>query len=168
MAKTSTKPLEFIVASAEQASKHVPEVPTLAIRIFATDITGRGKNMYPPFNPELYCQVYEYTFDDVDMPCEDKQMRKDFEAMNYKLFSRDIAKQIIADFKQSHSYVSSVLVHCFAGVSRSPAVAQSLNKIFAIKYDFKQLFPNTNFYVYKTMIGAAREIGYKIGDKIKN
>ena len=161
MGKTKKKKsLEIIVLSAEDASKHVPKKPALAIRIFGSKSTGRGRDSYPNFPKRLYQKVLEYTFDDVDLTSCNEYAKRLY-AIDYVLFNEDLARKIITEFRQSYKPVSSVLVHCQAGISRSPAVAHALNDIFKLKCKFPE-FPNLNEYVYRTMLKDAREMGYKI------
>lgn len=67
------------------------------------------------------------------------------------LFSEDDAKQIIA-FVKRHTDVESLLVHCYAGQSRSRAVAAFCTKMITGK-DSKYLrTSNYNTFVYDTLL----------------
>jgi hypothetical protein len=161
MGKTKKKKsLEIIVLSAEDASKHVPKKPALAIRIFGSKSTGRGRDSYPNFPKRLYQKVLEYTFDDVDLKSCDELTKRVF-ALDYVLFDWRFARKIITQFKENYKPGYSVLVHCYAGISRSPAVALALKEIFKLKCKLPE-FPHLNQYVYRTMLKDAREMGYEV------
>lgn len=71
----------------------------------------------------------------------------------YKLFSKEDAYKIF-EFLRQNENIRNIVVHCDAGVSRSPAVAAALAKIFNgddSKY-FKEYLPN--ILVYKTMLNV--------------
>ena len=92
------------------------------------------------FTPSQYCQdVLTLYFDDVIREVDDAV-----------LFTDEMAKQII-DFIKKNRKVGTLLVHCYAGQSRSRAVGA-----FAVKMlggDNSRYFSqgNPNMYVYDTL-----------------
>jgi len=74
-------------------------------------------------------------------------------------FNKDHAAKIINFVKEMKAKeIELFLVHCEAGISRSPAIAAALHKIFVDKddmYYFKRYQPNS--HVYKTILEYAFE-----------
>lgn len=126
-----------------------PSDRTAMIRIFETDKT----EMIPLVYKEKFDNVFEYFFDDID-----KESWGDYRGIN-----NEIAKQIIKDFATIKDKIDTLIVHCRAGVSRSPAVALALNDIFELNCldvkDFINMgcFSSHNRYVYKTMMKSANK-----------
>lgn len=96
--------------------------------------------------------VFTYRFDDIDVDIKNN--------VSEKLYgiSPDCAKQIIEDFKNIKDNTDTLIVHCMAGISRSPAIAFALNEIFNLesldKNDFfdGKKYGNYNRYVYSMML----------------
>lgn len=78
---------------------------------------------------------------------------------NTSFFTKEHAAQIINFVQEMKSKgIELFLVHCEAGISRSPAIAAALHKIFVDKDDmeyFKRFQPNS--HVYKTILEYAFE-----------
>ena len=75
----------------------------------------------------------------------------------YKIFSKKDAYKIF-EFLKLNKSIKNIVIHCDAGISRSPGVAAALAKIFN-KDDslyFKTYLPNR--LVYKTMLDVWWEI----------
>lgn len=95
--------------------------------------------------------IMRLKFDDITNKDEDCLIR---EGKQYKLFSREIAEEILSFFYSIKDKVKIILINCDAGISRSSAVAASLLKIY--KNDDSEIYdsflyrPNT--LVYRTMI----------------
>jgi predicted protein tyrosine phosphatase len=72
----------------------------------------------------------------------------------YDLFRPDQAKQILDFVTENWDKVDAFLIHCEAGVSRSPAIAAAITKIAGGEdtYYFRHYSPNR--YVYKTILEA--------------
>lgn len=69
------------------------------------------------------------------------------------LFSRDQAQKIWQFVDQIYTQIDTLLVHCIVGISRSPAVAAAISKIFVNNNDsiyFKKYIPN--MLVYRTLL----------------
>jgi len=84
------------------------------------------------------------SFPDLDTP--DTQYGPD------KIFNRSHAKQILSFVAEHHPNITTVIVHCDAGRSRSPGVAGALARIYNEDdtYFFKRYTPNTR--VYSTLL----------------
>lgn len=65
-----------------------------------------------------------------------------------KLFSKDDARRILEFYKDYKDKVTRIIVHCDAGISRSPAVAAALYRIEGRMDDnwFKHYHPNRRVY----------------------
>lgn len=70
----------------------------------------------------------------------------------YDLFRPEQAKQIIDFVGENWDKVEAFLIHCEAGISRSPAIAAAITKIAGGEdgYYFKHYSPNR--YVYTTIL----------------
>lgn len=91
------------------------------------------------FNKTRYCEdVLTLYFDDInwDMP-------------GLKLFTREQAIEIVKFLKQ-HESIGKIIVHCYAGQSRSAAVAQIIAEKFSTDVQINQR-PSPNRYVYKIL-----------------
>ncbi len=81
---------------------------------------------------------------------------------DYKIFSKKDAYSIFEFLKQNKS-TKNIVIHCDAGIARSPAIAAALAKIFNfddLKY-FKKYLPNR--LVYRTMLDVwCDRVGLKI------
>jgi len=72
------------------------------------------------------------------------------------------ATDILRYVKENVRHVRRVVVHCYAGVSRSPAVAMVLAQVFDLAPGLDELRTKHEFYnraVYKTMAKAAVKMG---------
>lgn len=89
-----------------------------------------------------------------DISCNTLFLREDI----YTLFDTSHAKEVI-NFIRSFSQGDNILVHCFAGVSRSGAIGTFIREVFNTDYDeFKktnpQIVPNTH------VLKVLREVYY--------
>ncbi len=77
---------------------------------------------------------------------------------NGLLFDERIAENIMDDFITGAGRSKILLVNCFAGLSRSPAVGIALNDIFSLGYnsdELKERYAMFNQWVYKIMLETA-------------
>lgn len=132
--------MKFHVLPYTLARCFIPEEPTLAIRIFDPGCTAsegnnnRQKLVESPF----WVAELHYTFADFDpyqysgFPPEIAEgVRREYQKKNMLLTPLG-AKRIIADFQKHKDRASAVLIHCNAGLSRSPTVALFLCHKFNI------------------------------------
>jgi predicted protein tyrosine phosphatase len=84
-------------------------------------------------------------FDDLD---------EDIEPEKYHLFNEDDAKEILAFAKKAKNNIDALIVHCEAGISRSPAVGLALAQLLDTQNQdrIKHRFPLYNKHVYNTII----------------
>ena len=74
--------------------------------------------------------------------------------MGLKLFDKKLAYDIIEFVDMHKDNIETLLIHCEAGLSRSPAIAAAIAykyKIGSPEYYFEKYMPNT--LVYKTLLG---------------
>jgi predicted protein tyrosine phosphatase len=155
------------VLSMNDAIRFRPRADTLMIRIFGSrgnleDLEDRNALEHEDY----FREIFSYQFDDI-LPSE-------FIALGGRLFTKANARQIIGDFRDVAPRLDYLAVHCYAGISRSSAVASSLNHIFNLgvkEEDYINLKEhNPNMHIYNTMVETARELGMefdfcKSGDK---
>lgn len=140
----------------EGAIEYDPVDPTLSIRI----ISSRYRDIDDKYHlreSRLYTK-FEYEFDDV-FPRNKREI-----ASGYKLFDEDLAKKVITDFQQNQKKNTTLLVNCFRGLNRSPAVAIALNEIFRLgdnTGELKRKYSEANWYVYDMMIKTAERLNIK-------
>lgn len=152
--------MEIQVLSLPEAKKHVPLVPTYAIRIFSgnpSENTDHGELVSSP----NYRFIREYFFDEIDNP-NYQEVDDEGNGEGFKLFDLLTAEKIIREFERGKSGCLELMVHCRQGCGRSPAVAAALNDIFNLGEDsqrFFSLYPNLNSLVYWRMIHKADEMG---------
>lgn len=126
--------LNIIVCNRDKAESHKFHFPHLLISISAPNDKPKL-----PINKNRIA-ILSLEFHDLDKPYKD-----------YKLFSEEDAYKIFEFLKQNKE-IRDIVVHCDAGISRSPAVAAALAKIFNgddSEY-FKEYLPN--MLVYKMML----------------
>lgn len=132
------------IANCPQARQFVPTEPTLAIRIMDPAYkngchTVCQEDVDAPLRPNpLWVGELRYRFADID-PIRRRLEGKDKEVYeildNPECFTLDQALQLRKDFEENHFKAQTLLVHCWAGLSRSPAVARGLCDAFG--YDIE-------------------------------
>lgn len=128
--------LNITVCNRDKAESHEFLFPHLLISISAPN----DKPKLPKNKNRINTLSLE--FHDLNEPYKD-----------YKIFSKKDAYSIFEFLKQNKS-IKDIIIHCDAGISRSPAIAAALAKIFNnddSKY-FKEYLPN--MLVYKIMLGV--------------
>ena len=144
--------MKIDVLSYEDAMLHfVPRVPTVAMRIISST-----KNGYLPLEKSpLYLAIFEYQFN--DLRPEEVNPNDLGGGKRYILFNRKIARQIIGDFDGVRDRAQGLMVHCYAGVGRSPAVASALNNIFSLGGDSSVWeTQKMNEFVYSKLMDVAK------------
>jgi len=131
------------VRSRLKAAEFVSEVPWAAISI-------SSYNDWPELNSANRIGLLQLCFEDMEHNYKD-----------YILFQDKHAEQIYEFASEMAKKVEIILVHCQAGISRSPAVAAVLDKAFLggeTKSYFDEYHPNK--LVYKKMIQEGIRSGY--------
>lgn len=153
--------LDISVKSARQASEFNPRSRTTLIRILDFHKPTRLQRPYPPLLYESrFAKILSYSFDDLTpRPFQDGSIPAN-KKHQYKLFSESDAAKIIMDFSKIKDISDYLIVHCYLGRSRSPAVAAALNHMFSLGIDdssFMDEDTRANMHVYSTMVQVARE-----------
>jgi predicted protein tyrosine phosphatase len=145
--------MKIKIMSIQEALAYQPQVPTYAIRI-------HGKDTYSSLQDSPHYKViHEYFFLDLNPEIfEEHHGTAQIERVGRdSFFNKEKAKKIISDFEKGREGCLELLVHCHAGVSRSPAIAFALNEIFDLRLDYDSLhiqFTATQKYFYKIMLEA--------------
>ncbi len=122
-------PKRLVARSARNAEFFRSERPWAAIQISARDD-------FPVLDAENRVGLLRLVFEDIEDPDTPTS------------FTTALAAEILAFVEQMWNQVDVFLVHCEAGLSRSPAVAAALSRIY---YDhdggwFESIFPNRLVY----------------------
>ena len=74
-----------------------------------------------------------------------------------KVFTKEDAQSIITVLRLTEKYINLIVVHCEAGLSRSPGIAAALSNIlgYGDQFYFKHYLPNK--YVYRTLLNIAMD-----------
>jgi protein tyrosine phosphatase len=70
-------------------------------------------------------------------------------------FTENKAKTIVSFVDESFRRKKDVIVHCFAGISRSGAVAKFVNEYFMLGDEYLESYAGHNHWVYYTLLEAA-------------
>lgn len=156
--------MKFYIFSHEVAREFEPDEPTIAIRIFCP---GARKTYDPklidpwancpeaPFDKSKYVAVHEYSFKDVEVGVRGWEDRDDL--ADLLVFTPEIAESILLDFKRSYRPGFSVMAHCYAGASRSVAVAVALNEIFGLDAEWYTYSPPWRTKALRSKKGEAHK-----------
>ena len=134
---------EMILAFWEGISRN----PREKVAVISIGCPGRE---YPKFGetPTLYVD-----FDDVD---------GSYESGGYRVVSpitKEQARKILNFAKEQHNNeITCMLIHCDAGISRSPAVALALHKIYNYSMDMPMSWRLYNRHVYTTIMNEFRGV----------
>lgn len=111
---------------------------------------------WPDLNQNKLIDWLKLSFDDIDY----------FIGNNYVLFDETYADKIL-NFIEKNKHVDILLVHCEAGISRSPAIAAAISKIY-LGYKEDQIYfekYSPNMLVYKILLDVAFNRGIFSFDK---
>ena len=157
--------MDIRIMGLRRAMAHVPQVPTLALRIF-NSYEGCETNETAPLVDSPHYTICAYTFDEQNpdylRECDRSYDLEGLRRRN-RIFDAAIAEQILRDFEQHKEGKLELLVHCLLGVERSPAVAIALNEVFALGGDGRALrerYLDHNTYICRTLIATARLHGF--------
>ncbi len=144
------------ICSLKEAVSVNPEDNSLMIRIFNSPRYQQcyTEENYPIEKEELFKDVLIYEFDDINPVLHRLNP-------SLTLFNRGHALEILGDFQNYASSIDHLVVHCIRGISRSSAIAKSLNQIFSLGIEEKEYinpekhYPNS--HIYETMLETARD-----------
>lgn len=135
--------MKIIVRSKGEAKNYTCDVPWAAISIATYD------GEHPPLSEANRIGLLQLAFRDTDFERQERA------------FTKELGLEIIKFFEGIIGKAEYLLVHCEAGLSRSPAVAAALNKLYSgdDRYYFQRYTPN--MLVYRRIIEAAVEYDKK-------
>lgn len=102
---------KIVVKSRTEASDFTSEEPWIAI-----SVSSHGE--WPVLSKENRVSVLQLAFQDIE-----------FKGRSGAI-SPEQAKKIV-DFVAEHNDINNILIHCEAGLSRSPAIAAAIDKIYS-------------------------------------
>jgi len=116
------------------ARDFLPDVPTLAIRIYDSFPPNDGSQCLQVSNN--WSAILEYLFDDIEVSLyPEGYLEKNLPTWKVNLFDESLAQRLIDDFS-SHRHVNQIMLHCHSGWSRSPAVILGLQKVFGFEIEW--------------------------------
>lgn len=129
----------IVVMSREKAKKFKCEDNWAAISV------SSKSDMFPELDASKRQGLLQLCFDDISFPHTIPK--------GLKLFNLELAREVV-DFVNLHeNNIETLLVHCEAGLSRSPAIAAAISEIFEIgsaEFYFEKYMPN--ILVYKILM----------------
>lgn len=164
--------MKFLVLNYLQATEYEPSEPTLAIRIF--DPEGGENTPSRVLQPsKLWVAELHYTFADVDLGVYEEHDPETFLRLQKtgRCFDPLIAERLLKQFAEHRKKTSTVMVHCNAGLSRSPAVVTALCRRFKLTPEWsgrrtrglmREMETRTvvgNPWVYHLLMDADYEVG---------
>lgn len=109
-------------------------VPTDNMAIISIIDNDGDRNLNPGWN-----YLLPLAFDDIDR-----------EVYDYKLFSKEQGRQVLDFISMLPTSVDCIVVHCWAGISRSGAIAKYLSEYYQTT-DFPSRYSLYNKHVYSTL-----------------
>lgn len=130
-----TKPIKVWILPYTLAREFIPEEPTLAIRIFDPGETRKSENVRVTLSQSsLWIGEVHSTFADLDPYIYEGNGMEDLAKQvraSPLLFTDYHARDILLQIQLIRPKLPfSLMVHCNAGLSRSPAIARSVCEIF--------------------------------------
>lgn len=137
-------------------------------RMVAEKLTDMSKKKYG----KIVC-ISIYSSKDVpaDIKCAESTLSLCFDDVSwYDIpdtvpFSRDQARDIL-DFVKCHYDANILLIHCDAGVSRSPGVGVAISELFTDDKSLYKKFPYYNKFVYSIIMNEAYNILHGIDPEL--
>ena len=131
---------KILVLNKRNAQQFAHETPWACISIYCPQDTPAKINK---------CQlvdIIQLGFDDIDEPEEE-----------FIMFKEEHAQQILDFVEKNWEKVDLLMIHCYAGLCRSPAIAAIISKIYygEDNYFFNNYCPNK--HVYRVLYEVARQ-----------
>ncbi|MBT7705983.1 hypothetical protein HN747_00905 [archaeon] len=141
--------MKIHILSGEVAEAFIPGRETYCICIGNSCMNETAVNH---LNDLKLCTANVYRFDDT-RPNDSCRLEGDI------IFNDIMARGIWSDFLDNYRVGDDLLVHCSAGLGRSPAIGLAINKHLRLDWDSQrgilQNAPGFNRWVYKTMLEVA-------------
>jgi predicted protein tyrosine phosphatase len=143
----------FVVRSRKHAAEFVSSTPWAAISV------STEPNQFPDLSEENRKGLLQLSFWDINNPklAEDERVRD-------RMFTSNQARQVLDFAAKMWVEVNCFLIHCEAGICRSPAIAAAITHIYYGSGEEKEYFNRymPNYWVYKTIL--EEHYGHSIGD----
>ena len=139
---------KLLVLSKSESIKFICDKPWACISI------GVEKGDWPKINKVQQIDILKLAFYDTEFKRDD-----------VPYFTPEHAQEILDFLDKVWDKVDYIMVHCLAGMSRSPAVAAAIARI---KYGQDQFYFDNympNQLVYRTILNVAKAPGYERGIK---
>lgn len=101
---------------------------------------------------DAFVDVLRLVFHDADKT--NKEQRLLIPTNEIKYFTKDQAQQILDFFEKNKDTIDVLFVHCFGGISRSPAIVVALKEIYLNNKIVPPKYFLYNKYVYKTILNT--------------
>lgn len=133
---------KILVLPRVKAEKFYPDRPWACISIM--DSAWFDARKFPPIPDVNRVKILRLGFDDIE-----------FERPEHRTISLDQARGIWAFVKKYWDQIEILMIHCHAGISRSPAVAKALTEVYHPEYlPYYERLYNPNRLVYAKMLEA--------------
>jgi len=162
--------MEITILSLKEVQIYKPVHSACLIRIFGNEASYQE---YAYLQGSFVKSAVHY-FDDFDLYLEMQQgeahLKKIIHTENPQIFHKNLALKIISEFdtwKKQESF-TELVVHCYVGAGRSPAVAIALNDIFQLGYQAKDLigrYPEYNKYIFDVMVLTGKDYFSELKDR---
>ncbi len=132
--------MKYIIASAEVAKNL--EIPDNIYAVMIRALEPRKKNdslLYA----DRYKDILELHYDDMT---DEEYIEYNLQGSNIKIFSNEDAKKLI-DFYSKHKQADLFVIHCYAGKSRSSAMAIGLAKYLKDENMENEILTSKNKYI---------------------
>jgi predicted protein tyrosine phosphatase len=145
--------MNIIVLSKRLAKDFISDAPWAAISIDTID-------KWPSLGQCQRVDLLRLSFADLDKQEYIDTHNELFSGYKIRLFTEQDAEDILNFILSVKDRIDTLLVHCEAGISRSPAIAGALSLIFYQNDEkfFKKPY-SPNMVVYRTILNKANEKG---------
>lgn len=112
-----------------EARTFEPAEPTLIVRVFDPDASKPEHNLPSPLRPSsFWLDQIELSFEDIDLCGYEREAIGQFIMLRRerRCFELPMAQHLLREAARTIHQAASLVVHCNAGMSRSPAVAWGL------------------------------------------
>lgn len=141
---------KIVVLPLSAAKEFTCDKPWAAISITTTD-------EWPKLNKCQQVDLLQLSFADLDEITP--SVAQNYPHLVDKLFEESHAHQILDFVKKNWDKIDTLLIHCYAGASRSPGVGAAIAKIlYGDDMEFFRRF-RPNMRVYRTILNVAFERG---------
>jgi len=136
-----------------RAKNFIPDKKTIAIRCMSSKhFKAWESESYGTLNPELYSGILSLVFDNLTPEAISKDRRA---YKRFTLFGKKQANNICRFLDRHKGNFEDIMVHCYGGKDRSPAVGAVIGDYFNLEYNLGILerdFAGINSHVYNTLL----------------